>query len=223
MSPGAWWWSGAGLAGLEAAWVAAARGHAVTVFSASAEPGGAARLEGHLPGRADVAKTAEFQHGKAMEAGADFRFGKPATTAAVLACEPDAVILATGSRMRWPLALADGTDAVDLRQAVAALAESDDPPSPGTAVLLDMDQTPAVYGAVELLAECFARVVLLTPAAGKRPLRQPDVAHGRRAQARSSSASTCAASPSPSHARATESPAATSSPALRRRSRMSRC
>ena len=156
---------GAGLAGLEAAWVAAARGHAVTVFSGGAEPGGAARIEAQLPGRADVARTAAFQHGKAVEAGAAFRFGEAATAEMVMACRPDAVILATGSRMRRPPALAEGAEAVDLRSAVAALVESDPAPAPGTAVLLDMDQTPAVYGAVELLAQRFARVVLLTPAA----------------------------------------------------------
>ena len=156
---------GAGLAGLEAAWVGAARGHAVTVFSASAEPGGAARIEALLPGRAEVATTAAFQRRKAAEAGAEFRWGETANATAVMACEPDAAILATGSRMRWPPALAEGAEAVDLRQAVAALSEIDAPPSPGTAVLLDMDQTPAVYGAVELLAQRFARVVLLTPAA----------------------------------------------------------
>ena len=156
---------GAGLAGLEAAWVAAARGHAVTVFSSGAEPGGAARLEACLPGRADVARTAAFQHGKAVEAGAAFRFGEAATAEMVMACRPDAVILATGSRMRRPPALAEGAEAVDLRTAVADLVERDPAPAPGTAVLLDMDQTPAVYGAVELLAQRFARVVLLTPAA----------------------------------------------------------
>ena len=156
---------GAGLAGLEAAWVAAARGHAVTVFSASDEPGGAARIEALLPGRAEVMKTAEFQHRKAAETGAEFRFGETATAAAVMACAPDAAILATGSGMRWPPALAESAEAVDLRSAVAALAESDAAPSPSTAVLLDMDQTPALYGAVELLAQRFARVVLLTPAA----------------------------------------------------------
>ena len=156
---------GAGLAGLEAAWVAAARGHAVTVFSGSDEPGGAARLEAQLPGRAEVARTAEFQHRKAAEAGAEFRFGEAATAAAVTGCAPDAAILATGSRMRRPPALAGEADAVDLRSAVAELVESDPAQSPGTAVLLDMDQTPAVYAAAELLAQRFARVVLLTPAA----------------------------------------------------------
>ena len=156
---------GAGLAGLEAAWVAAARGHAVTVFSGSTEPGGAARLEARLPGRAEVAQTAEFQQRKAADAGAEFRFGAAATAAAVTDCGPAAVILAAGSRMRRPPALADGAEAVDLRAVVAALAESEPTQSPGTAVLLDMDQTPALYGAVELLAQRYARVVLLTPAA----------------------------------------------------------
>ena len=158
---------GAGLAGLEAAWVAAARGHAVTVLAAGAEPGGAARLEARLPGRAEVARTAECQQRKAAEAGAELRFGEAATVAAVMDCAPDAVILASGSHMRRPSALAGTAEAVDLRAAVAALVTDDPPPAPapGTAVLLDMDQTPALYAAVELLAQRFARVVLLTPAA----------------------------------------------------------
>ena len=113
----------------------------------------------------EVAQTAQFQQRQVTEAGAEFRFGEVATAESVLACNPDAVILATGSAMRRPPALAEDAEAVDLRSAVAALVEGAPEPSPGTAVLLDMDQTPAVYGAVELLAQRFARVVLLTPAA----------------------------------------------------------
>ena len=40
---------GAGVAGLEAAWVAAARGHEVTVLGRSREAGGKARLRASLP------------------------------------------------------------------------------------------------------------------------------------------------------------------------------
>ena len=46
---------GSGVAGLEAAWVAAQRGHEVTLLG-SQHAGGKTRLESQLPGRADVAK-----------------------------------------------------------------------------------------------------------------------------------------------------------------------
>ena len=177
---------GAGLAGLEAAWVAAARGHAVTVFSASAEPGGAARLEASLPGRAEVAKTAEFQHGKATEAGAEFRFGEAATAATVMACEPDAVIIATGSKMRRPPALAEGGGGGRSQAGCRSLGRGR--PRSGTG---------AGYGraarhgpdARRLRRGRAAGAALrprrpADPGGRERPLRQPDVAHGCRAQAR---------------------------------------
>ncbi len=155
---------GAGLAGLEAAWVAAARGHAVTLFSTSPAVGGAARIEALLPGRAETALTAEFQYAQAKAAGAVFRLGEAATVEAVRACGADVAVLATGSRILRPPTLEGAPDAQDARAAAAALAGRDGPPEAGAAVLLDMDQTLPVYALATLLARRFQRVVLLTPA-----------------------------------------------------------
>ncbi len=153
---------GAGLAGLEAAWVAAARGHQVTLFGAQDAVGGAARLEAALPGRADVAKTIVFQRAKCAEGGVELRLGTEATADDVLASEPDTIVIATGAAMRAPPSLAAGSDALSLRALVARPADGQ---SPGTAVLFDMDQTLATYAGAELLADRYQRVILLTPAA----------------------------------------------------------
>ena len=52
---------GAGPAGLEAAWVAAARGHEVHLLGAGPSAGGKLRVEARLPGHGDVAKVTEHQ------------------------------------------------------------------------------------------------------------------------------------------------------------------
>ena len=53
---------GAGPAGLEVAWVAAARGHRVNIYGASTDVGGRLRLDAELPGRAEVAAIVEYQN-----------------------------------------------------------------------------------------------------------------------------------------------------------------
>ena len=54
-------WSAAGPAGLEAAWVAAARGHDVTLLERSDELGGKIRLAAALPGRGELADFADWR------------------------------------------------------------------------------------------------------------------------------------------------------------------
>lgn len=157
---------GAGVAGLEAAWVAAARGHQVTLFGRSREVGGSLRLQAALPGGEPLSSVYDYQMVEAGKAGVRLELGVEATAADILGLSPDAVVLATGSTMTWPRILPDALRAEgivpDLRRAIPDLLQLH-ARQPGAAVLLDMDHTDGTYAAAELLARLFQRVVLITP------------------------------------------------------------
>lgn len=157
---------GAGIAGMEAGWVAAARGHMVCIFGASEEPGGKTRLHADLPGGEGLSSIYDYQQLAARRHGADMRLGYPATLEDILAFDPDIAILATGSTPAWPSCLPEawrGEGLVpDLREAAALFLEHRGH-TPGTAVIYDEDNTAFVYDAAELLMERFDRVAILTP------------------------------------------------------------
>jgi 2,4-dienoyl-CoA reductase-like NADH-dependent reductase (Old Yellow Enzyme family) len=98
---------GGGPAGLEAAWVAAHRGHRVTLLERAQELGGKIRLAQALPGRAELADFADWRAAECERQGVDVRLGVDADADAVLALDPDAVVLATGGlatkfgRAKW--------------------------------------------------------------------------------------------------------------------------
>lgn len=93
---------GGGPAGLEAARVLALRGHTVTLHDGDGEPGGQMRLSRLAPGREEFAGHLPWLVGAAARAGAMLHFGRAVTAQQVLAGQPDAVVVATGSRLGLP-------------------------------------------------------------------------------------------------------------------------
>src|SRR5258706_4658414 len=149
---------GTGVAGMEAAWVAAARGHTVTVFGRSGEIGGTTRLRALLPGGEALSSVYDYQHAAAQRAGARFELGITASAADIIALKPDAVVLACGAQMTKPLwlpqDLSEAGIVPDLRDAMAGLLGITARQA-GTAVVFDMDHTDGTYAAAEFLRARF--------------------------------------------------------------------
>lgn len=87
---------GAGPAGLEAARVAAARGHRVVVMEAQDQPGGQVRLTAELKRRREIMGIIDWRVAECERHGAELRFNTYAEQGDVLAEDPDVVVIATG-------------------------------------------------------------------------------------------------------------------------------
>lgn len=91
---------GGGVGGMEAARVAALRGHRVVLFEAAPRLGGALLLAARLPTRHGIADIATWLEQEIYRLGVDVRLSTYAEEADILAEGPDAVIVATGSMPR---------------------------------------------------------------------------------------------------------------------------
>jgi 2,4-dienoyl-CoA reductase-like NADH-dependent reductase (Old Yellow Enzyme family) len=162
---------GGGPGGLEAAWVARARGHEVTLLEQATELGGKIRLAAALPGRAELADFADWRAGECVRRGVDVRLGTEATIDSVLALEPDAVIVATGGRAttttpsKWhplPVAGSDHPWVIDHERALHEVTA--DPAALGERVLiLDTVGDIAAIGLGHLLAQRGKQVTAVSP------------------------------------------------------------
>ena len=88
---------GGGVGGMEAARVAASRGHDVTLVEASSALGGQVRLAGMVPYKEEYSCLVRFLENQLRKLGATVLMGQKATPESVVSMKPDAVIVATGS------------------------------------------------------------------------------------------------------------------------------
>ena len=87
---------GAGPAGLEAARVAAERGHEVVVFEAQSDPGGQIRLTAKSPRRREMMSIIDWRMAQCAARSVEFKFNNWAEADDIIPLNPDIVIIATG-------------------------------------------------------------------------------------------------------------------------------
>lgn len=95
---------GGGPAGMEAARVAAKRGHKVTLLEKERRTGGLLSLAALVKGTTieDVPLLIKYLHGQLIRHGVTVATGRRATPQTILSYQPDAVIIATGGRPVTP-------------------------------------------------------------------------------------------------------------------------
>jgi len=93
---------GAGPAGLEAACVAAERGHKTVLFERADTIGGQVWISAAAPGRDEFRRLVPYYRGRLASTGVDLRLNTDVTVGLLKKERPDAIILATGSEPLVP-------------------------------------------------------------------------------------------------------------------------
>jgi NADPH-dependent 2,4-dienoyl-CoA reductase/sulfur reductase-like enzyme len=149
---------GAGPAGLEAARVAAERGHEVVVFELANKPGGQVRLTAQSPRRREMIGIIDWRMAQCEARGVAFRFDTWAEAGDALAENPDVVIVATGGFPRTE----NLTSGNDLTVSSWDILSGD--VRPGANVLLFDDAGDhAAMQAAEIIAKNGAKLEVMTP------------------------------------------------------------
>ena len=149
---------GAGPAGLEAARVASARGHAVTLFEATERAGGQVLLSARVPRRREMMGIIDWRMQRIEAHGAIMRFATWAEADDVLAEEPDVVFIATGGVPNTAV-LEEGNDLVISTWDILS---GEVKPASRVMVFDDNGAHPAMQTA-EFLAHAGSNVEIVTP------------------------------------------------------------
>jgi NADPH-dependent 2,4-dienoyl-CoA reductase/sulfur reductase-like enzyme len=149
---------GAGPGGLEAARVAAERGHDVTVLEAANEPGGQIRLTAQSPRRREMMSIIDWRMSQCAARDVEFHFNTLAEASDIQRLSPDVVIVATGGLPDTDV-LRDGNDLV-----VSSWDIISGDVKPGRHVLVYDDAGDHVgLQAAEIIAKSGAHVEIMTP------------------------------------------------------------
>ncbi|MBK1865314.1 FAD-dependent oxidoreductase [Aestuariivirga sp. YIM B02566] len=149
---------GAGPAGLEAARVTAARGHEVTLFEASGNPGGQIRLAAQAKRRRELIAIADWRAEQCERLGVAMKFNQLVEASDIRDLGADVVIVATGG-LPQNVTIEEGADLAvsswdilsgDVKPADDVLLYDDNGAHPGMA-------------AAELIAEAGASLEILSP------------------------------------------------------------
>ncbi len=91
------WVVGGGPAGLEAARVAAERGHTVTLYERSSHLGGQVKTAARAPSREDFGEIARYLEYQVRKLGVEVMLGEEVSEGMILEANPEVVVIATGS------------------------------------------------------------------------------------------------------------------------------
>lgn len=151
---------GAGPAGLEAARVAAERGHDVTVLEAQPDPGGQVRLTAQSERRREMISIIDWRMAQCAARDVAFHFNSWAEAEDVTALEPDVVIIATGGLPN--VELFESGKEQDLVVTSWDLIAGDVKPGQNVLIYDESGDHPGLMAA-EIAAQAGAKVEVMTP------------------------------------------------------------
>ncbi|MCB1377030.1 MAG: NAD(P)/FAD-dependent oxidoreductase [Alphaproteobacteria bacterium] len=150
--------AGAGPAGLEAARVAATRGHKVVLFEAAPQAGGQIRLATQIRRRREIIGIVDWRVEQCERLGVDMRFNTYAEADDLLALEPDVIIVATGG-LPQNLTIEQGAD---LAVSTWDILSGDVKPAEDV-LLFDDNGTHPGMTAAEFIADAGAGLEIISP------------------------------------------------------------